>query len=406
MLKPRTVLCPDISAALPDLPAGEKMSKRRIEKISDRTQAWLRYTVSADVPKTSPILACIPPIEAEQQQLYLSDLCSDHIESLSGLSIYDTSSALIIPQQVSGLPLLSIADPPTPQAILQDISLGIDLITVPFVTAASEQGIAFTFTFPPPSPSEDHTAPPTSSKQLLGIDLFSPTHATSVTPLSPTCTCYTCTRHHRAYIQHLLSAREMLAWTLLQIHNFHVLNLFFAAVRRSIRDGTFERDKEAFNSFYSEDLGVEHQPASDATAGADANDLEADGDAEPLPHTAAAPTLDAAERGPRLRGYQTKSLGRGEDKKREKIWGRFDHERPQKTKAKAKRNPDGGSISQEASTGTGTPAELDLGDENDQKDKVEEAKENATEEQREVGFTASDFEILGLVEKEETVRKD
>lgn len=43
----------------------------------------------------------------------------------------------------------------------------------------------------------------------------------------------------RAYIHHLLDAREMLATMLLDVHNTHHLQRFFAAIRASLRDGTF-----------------------------------------------------------------------------------------------------------------------------------------------------------------------
>ena len=113
----------------PDLPSGEKMSKRRIEKSADRTQAWLKYTVSQDRLPATSMFASIPPLELEQQQLYISDLSSDHLGCLGGLCIYEPPTALIIPQQLSKLPIVCISNPTSPHSLLQAISLGIDLIT-------------------------------------------------------------------------------------------------------------------------------------------------------------------------------------------------------------------------------------------------------------------------------------
>jgi queuine tRNA-ribosyltransferase len=42
----------------------------------------------------------------------------------------------------------------------------------------------------------------------------------------------------------------MLAWVLLQIHNHHVMDQFFAGVRTSIANGTFEADAEKFSKTY------------------------------------------------------------------------------------------------------------------------------------------------------------
>lgn len=39
----------------------------------------------------------------------------------------------------------------------------------------------------------------------------------------------------------------MLAWVLLQIHNLHVLDDFFAGIRSSIVKGTYEADVRAFD---------------------------------------------------------------------------------------------------------------------------------------------------------------
>ena len=42
-------------------------------------------------------------------------------------------------------------------------------------------------------------------------------------PIVEGCTCYTCQHFSRAYIRHLLQNKEMLAATLLSIHNIHTL---------------------------------------------------------------------------------------------------------------------------------------------------------------------------------------
>ena len=42
-------------------------------------------------------------------------------------------------------------------------------------------------------------------------------------PLRPGCTCYACSTHSRAYIQHLIQAKELLSELLLFVHNLHEL---------------------------------------------------------------------------------------------------------------------------------------------------------------------------------------
>ena len=171
----------------------------------------------------------------------------------------------------------------------------------------------------------------------------------------------------------------MLAWTLLQIHNFHILSTFFSSVRHSIRNGTFDNDRQAFEDYYTEELGIE-----DRTTLSDDSRASIPVDHKPEGLRSSKNSTQDEERGPRLRGYQMKSFGRGQDKKREKVWGRFNDDSP-------KSNP-------------GTPAVVSLGNENDQAMKVDEAIASARVRE-DLHFTASDFESLGFAEKEENIDK-
>jgi len=59
-------------------------------------------------------------------------------------------------------------------------------------------------------------------------------------PIDATCTCYTCQHFSRAYIRHLMIAREMLGATLLTIHNLHTMLQLIREIRDAILNGTFE----------------------------------------------------------------------------------------------------------------------------------------------------------------------
>ncbi len=54
------------------------------------------------------------------------------------------------------------------------------------------------------------------------------------TPLDANCSCYTCQSFTRAYVSHLLRSRELLAYTLLSIHNITELVHFTQRIRASI----------------------------------------------------------------------------------------------------------------------------------------------------------------------------
>jgi queuine tRNA-ribosyltransferase len=62
------------------------------------------------------------------------------------------------------------------------------------------------------------------------------------TPLDATCPCYTCQTFTRAYLSHLLRSREILAYTLLSIHNITELVRFTQEIRAAILRGSFAED--------------------------------------------------------------------------------------------------------------------------------------------------------------------
>ncbi len=59
------------------------------------------------------------------------------------------------------------------------------------------------------------------------------------TPLDERCPCYTCSRYSRAYLSHLIHAREQLAHTLLSIHNITELVRFTVRIREAILSDRF-----------------------------------------------------------------------------------------------------------------------------------------------------------------------
>ncbi len=70
------------------------------------------------------------------------------------------------------------------------------------------------------------------------------------TPLDPECDCYACKNYTRAYIAHLFRSTEMLAGTLVSIHNLRFLVRLVDQMRESIFDGTFRELKETFMKRY------------------------------------------------------------------------------------------------------------------------------------------------------------
>lgn len=280
-------LRPDIGIALADIPYGTLPGTKRVAKMGDRTQEWLTQLINEKAEEQA-VFAPVLPIDFHSQSEYLHYIADDLGPDISGLAIYDSNLLPDIPAttSLSRLPRLSLDEPASPHHILRQISLGMDIFTIPFIGFATDAGIALTFRFPRPLPDESAASNGTGTSVIpLGIDMWTPSHAKSIIPLSTSCKCYTCTSHHRAYIQHLLSAKEMLGWTLIQVHNYHILSEFFVSIRESIQNGRFEEDQAEFAQVYESELP------------------------------------EKSGQGPRIRGYHFKSEGPGEAKKNKTAWG-------------------------------------------------------------------------------------
>ncbi|KAK2623794.1 hypothetical protein QTJ16_006975 [Diplocarpon rosae] len=278
-------LRPDIAIALADVPYGCQPGTKRTAKMGDRTQGWLSQLLEKKI-EGQAVFAPVLPIGILDQSEYLDKVADDLAAEISGLAFYDSNVLPHIPATtaVFRLPRLSLDEPTSPHHLIRQISLGMDIFTIPFIGYATDAGIALSFRFPRPSSGEKVSF---NSREIwpLGVDMWSASHATSLQALVASCTCYTCTDHHRAFVQHLLSAKEMLGWVLLQVHNHHVLSEFFTAIRESLKNGTFQADCEDFSKIY--------EPEMPARTG----------------------------QGPRARGYHFKSEGPGQTKKNKPAWG-------------------------------------------------------------------------------------
>jgi queuine tRNA-ribosyltransferase len=261
-------LQPDIVIPLADLlHSGTIPAAKRQIKMADRTEEWVdefldHFEASATATGSPSVFAPLLPVEHPIQWAYLKHLAEEQVGRLAGLAVYDVN---LLPEltgyaPLTGLPKLSVDAPRTPHQVLRQVALGVDMCTTPFVNSASDAGVALTFAFPPSQPppaAEGSGGDGTSATQPLGVDMWPmEEHSTALEPLVPGCQCYACTRHHRAFVNHLLNAKEMLGWNLLQIHNHHVLDLFFQGIRETLgKDrAEFERSAARFAAMYDPEL--------------------------------------------------------------------------------------------------------------------------------------------------------
>ena len=82
------------------------------------------------------------------------------------------------------------------------------------------------------------------------ITLRNACFATDKEPIEADCQCYTCRTFSRAYLRHLIIAKEILALRLTTLHNLHFILEIMRCMRRSIIDGTFVDYKTDFLAAY------------------------------------------------------------------------------------------------------------------------------------------------------------
>jgi queuine tRNA-ribosyltransferase len=69
-------------------------------------------------------------------------------------------------------------------------------------------------------------------------------------PIEADCGCYTCRTFSRAYLRHLIVAKEILALRLTTLHNLHFILETMRRIRQSILEGSFVEYKRAFLATY------------------------------------------------------------------------------------------------------------------------------------------------------------
>ena len=109
----------------------------------------------------------------------------------------------------------------TVEDIINGIQRGVDIFDCVFPTRLARHKSAMTF--------------------QGRINLGNTANARDERPIDETCTCYTCTNFSRAYLRHLIAAREMLAATLISIHNLHTLLQLVHQARQAITVGCYDR---------------------------------------------------------------------------------------------------------------------------------------------------------------------
>ncbi|MEI6236789.1 MAG: tRNA guanosine(34) transglycosylase Tgt [Planctomycetota bacterium] len=125
----------------------------------------------------------------------------------------------------------------TPIDILIAVKHGIDLFDCTLPTRNGRNGLAFT----------------SQGK----VRIKNAEHTRSDKPLDPNCDCYTCTHFSRAFLRHLLLAREMNAAILISLHNLAFYLNLMKEIRGAIQNARFEAYSKEFLARWNSGEGDE-----------------------------------------------------------------------------------------------------------------------------------------------------
>ena len=112
----------------------------------------------------------------------------------------------------------------TPANILEAVERGVDFFDCVYPTRNGRHGHAYT----------NHGK----------INLFNAQYEKDMRPLEEGCMCPACRRYSRAYIRHLLKAKEMLGMRLIVLHNLYFYNTMMEEIRDALDEGNFKDYKK------------------------------------------------------------------------------------------------------------------------------------------------------------------
>jgi len=107
----------------------------------------------------------------------------------------------------------------TPANILEGVERGIDFFDCVYPTRNGRHGHLYT----------NHGK----------INLFNAKYELDGRPIEEGCHCPTCRRYSRAYVRHLLKAKEMLGMRLCVLHNLYFYNTMMEEIRQALDEGHF-----------------------------------------------------------------------------------------------------------------------------------------------------------------------
>lgn len=212
-----------------------------VEASVARTTRWLERckTKMQQLNAEEGTVNCHQMLFGINQGAIYSDIRIDHAKRISeldldgyavgGLAVGETHEEMyhILDETVPYLPLHKptyLMGVGTPANILEGVERGVDFFDCVYPTRNGRHGHVYT--------------------NQGKINLFNQKYEKDMRPIEEGCGCPTCRRYSRAYVRHLLKAKEMLGMRLCVLHNLYFYNTMMEEIRDAIDEGRFHSYKE------------------------------------------------------------------------------------------------------------------------------------------------------------------
>ena len=200
----------------------------------DRTHAWAERCLAARRRSDQALFGIVQggvfPELRRTSADYLVDLDFPGY-AIGGLSVGETKEEMhailevvdqILPEDKPRY-LMGVG---TPEDLVNGVMRGVDIFDCVLPTRLARHHAAFT-----------HSG---------RINLVNAIYAHDPAPIDAQCACYTCLHFSRAYLRHLIAAKEILSASLLSIHNLYTLLELARQIRQAIIENRFDTFAEDF----------------------------------------------------------------------------------------------------------------------------------------------------------------
>jgi queuine tRNA-ribosyltransferase len=233
----------DIIMALDE--CAEPYDRSYSEQAMARTHAWAERCLAAKKREDQALFGIVQGgVFAELRQQSASFIASLDLPGIAigGLSVGETKDEM--------LAMLEILDPVLPEdrpRYLMGVGSPEDIVT------GVLRGVDIFDCVLPTRMARNHAALTRRGR----INLRNAPFAEDPLPIDADCDCYTCRNFSRAYLRHLSTTKEMLAATLLSIHNLRTLIALTRELRSAILEGSAQAFAESFLAAFQKHHPVE-----------------------------------------------------------------------------------------------------------------------------------------------------